>query len=198
VLRIAVLGHAWAGLLDYLDPDGPMPFMPSSRRFFYWNMCDLGGFAGGMRAPSSATGPRSARRSACRTRSPASSARQSITRKPKPVAYTQAERRLRAQTYHALYGLDAQLACLAEGFPFVFGFTVFEGFLSAEVARTGVYAMPDLGREKVVGGHAMMAVGYSVPKQQVLVRNSWGEGWGQGGFAWLPMPMLDSDDTARL
>jgi len=50
-------------------------------------------------------------------------------------------------------------ACLAEGFPFAFGFTVYSSFESATVARTGVMPMPKKG-EKVLGGHAVVAVGY--------------------------------------
>ena len=49
--------------------------------------------------------------------------------------------------------------CLADGFPFVFGFTVYDSFESAAVARTGVLQMPK-PREGVVGGHAVLAVGY--------------------------------------
>jgi hypothetical protein len=45
-------------------------------------------------------------------------------------------------------------SCLAEGFPFVFGFTVYESFESQQVARTGVVLMPK-SKEGVVGCHAV-------------------------------------------
>ena len=49
----------------------------------------------------------------------------------------------------------AQLkSCLSEGFPFVFGFTVYESFESQEVAETGMLSMPKPD-EKVIGGHAV-------------------------------------------
>jgi C1A family cysteine protease len=47
----------------------------------------------------------------------------------------------------------------SSGYPFVFGFTVYEGFESIEVAETGHASMPTSG-ENVVGRHAVVAVGY--------------------------------------
>ena len=68
-------------------------------------------------------------------------------------------------------------ACLAAGYPFVFGITVYESFESDEVAHSGVAPMPRLGA--VLGGHAVMAAGYDDASQRFLVRNSWGAvgGW---------------------
>ena len=92
----------------------------------------------------------------------------------------------RATTYSRVNrDLDQMKACLAAGYPFVFGFTVYESFESAEVARTGVASMP-ASDEKVVGGHAVLAVGYDDAAQTFLVRNSWGTGWGQAGYFTMP------------
>ena len=44
--------------------------------------------------------------------------------------------------------------CLASGYPFVFGFTVYESFEGDPVTRTGHVPMPESG-EGVVGGHAV-------------------------------------------
>jgi C1A family cysteine protease len=38
----------------------------------------------------------------------------------------------------------------------------------------------------VVGGHAVLLVGYDLNSRLWRVRNSWGTGWGEGGYAWLP------------
>lgn len=40
--------------------------------------------------------------------------------------------------------------------------------------------------ETVLGGHAVMAVGYDDGPGTLLVRNSWGNGWGMGGYFTLP------------
>ncbi len=79
--------------------------------------------------------------------------------------------------------------CLAEGFPFVFGFTVYESFESDEVRAGGVVPMPSSG-EQVLGGHAVLAVGYDDGTQRFLVRNSWGTEWGQHGHFTMPYAYL--------
>lgn len=80
-------------------------------------------------------------------------------------------------------------ACLASGDPFVFGFTVYESFESQEVASTGVAPMPG-PNEQVLGGHAVLAVGYDDSQQRFIVRNSWGTGWGQAGYFTIPYAYL--------
>lgn len=73
--------------------------------------------------------------------------------------------------------------------PVVFGFTVFESFESAAVADTGIMPMPNINKEKILGGHAVMAMGWKVINGQeyLEVRNSWGTGWGDQGYFWMPM-----------
>ncbi len=49
--------------------------------------------------------------------------------------------------------------------------------------------MPGSG-EKVVGGHAVMCVGYDDQAQQFTIRNSWGTQWGQNGYFKMPYAYL--------
>jgi C1A family cysteine protease len=79
--------------------------------------------------------------------------------------------------------------CLAAGFPFVFGFSVYASFESDAVARTGNAPMP-VPNEKLLGGHAVLAVGYDNPKARFIVRNSWGTGWGMKGYFTMPYKYL--------
>mmetsp|Transcript_35701 Transcript_35701/g.89810 ORF Transcript_35701/g.89810 Transcript_35701/m.89810 type:complete len:319 (+) Transcript_35701:107-1063(+) len=81
--------------------------------------------------------------------------------------------------------LEDMKGVINEGFPFVFGFAVFESFMTAEVAATGVVPMPS-SFEAVLGGHAVQACGYDDEKQWFIVRNSWGEEWGDKGYFYLP------------
>jgi C1A family cysteine protease len=85
--------------------------------------------------------------------------------------------------------------CLAAGFPFVFGFTVYESFESDAVAKSGIVPMPG-AEESAVGGHAVMAVGYDDAASRFLVRNSWGSGWGVGGYFTIPYAYLADEDLA--
>ena len=86
--------------------------------------------------------------------------------------------------------------CLASGFPFVFGFSVFSGFESQEVAATGIVNMPQNG-ETCLGGHAVYAVGYDMDTDRVLVANSWGDGWGQRGFFTIPFAYITNPEYAQ-
>jgi C1A family cysteine protease len=91
--------------------------------------------------------------------------------------------------------LHQMQACLAQGFPFVFGFTVYDSFESEEVAKTGEVPLPPRG-ETVLGGHAVLAVGYDDSIQRFHVRNSWGEGWGKGGYCTMPYGYLSDPQLA--
>ena len=70
-----------------------------------------------------------------------------------------------------------------------------EGLLSVEgdillpgsTTTTGVVSMPK-NTEVLIGGHAMMLVGYD--KSNFIVRNSWGDKWGDGGYCYVPYNYL--------
>jgi C1A family cysteine protease len=85
--------------------------------------------------------------------------------------------------------------CLASGYPFAFGFTVYESFESDAVAQTGNMPMPK-SDEQVIGGHAVLAVGYDNEDRVLIVRNSWGEGWGDAGYFYMPYAYLLDDNLA--
>jgi C1A family cysteine protease len=105
--------------------------------------------------------------------------------RPRKSCYVEALRH-RVVLYQRLIPTLNQLrGCLATGYPFVFGFTVYEGFESPKVAKTGHAPMPKPD-ERALGGHAVMAVGYDDPKQWFLLRNSWGPEWGMKGYFTLP------------
>ena len=78
--------------------------------------------------------------------------------------------------------LQAWKEALASGLPVVFGCLLFESFDDCN-RNGGVVPMPDpseMARESH-GGHAMCAVGYSDREKVFLVRNSWGDPWGDAG-----------------
>jgi C1A family cysteine protease len=115
--------------------------------------------------------------------------------KPPATCYRHAKK-YRAIGYQRVVQSLAQMkGCLASGYPFVFGFTVYESFESDQVARTGVVPMP-AAAEKVLGGHAVLAVGYDDTAQRFIVRNSWGRRWGIAGYFTIPYAYLADDNLA--
>lgn len=118
-----------------------------------------------------------------------------FAQKPPPKAYADAKQDL-VLTYARVNQDPAQMqGCLADGYPFVFGFTVYESFESQAVAATGVVPMP-AAQEKTLGGHAVLAVGYDDSQQRFIVRNSWGTGWGMDGYFTMPYAYLTSRNLA--
>jgi C1A family cysteine protease len=105
--------------------------------------------------------------------------------KPPASAYQAATKDLVTSYKRITRSLAQYKACLASGYPFVFGITVYESFESAAVAQSGVVPMPATS-EKTLGGHAVLAVGYDDASQRLVVRNSWGPGWGMQGYFTLP------------
>ena len=91
--------------------------------------------------------------------------------------------------------LDQMKGCLADGYPFVFGFSVYESFESPTVARTGIVPLPKPS-ERVLGGHAVMAAGYDDARKSFIVRNSWSAKWGQKGYCWMPYDYLTAPGLA--
>jgi C1A family cysteine protease len=118
-----------------------------------------------------------------------------FAKRPDPGCY-QIARTDKVASYARVAQISNQMkGCLADGFPFVFGFTVYQSFESLDVEKTGIVPMPSPG-EPVAGGHAVMAVGYDDAQQRFIVRNSWGAAWGQKGYCTMPYAYLADSHLA--
>jgi C1A family cysteine protease len=109
--------------------------------------------------------------------------------RPPAAAYAAAKGDLVASYARVSQSLSQMQGCLADGYPFVFGFTVYDSFESAKVAKTGIVPMPSSG-EKVAGGHCVAAVGYQDANRVFIIRNSWGKGRGMRGYCTMPYEYL--------
>jgi C1A family cysteine protease len=90
-------------------------------------------------------------------------------------------------------------SALANKHPIVFGFTVYESFETAKVAETGWVPYPNVEKEQILGGHAVLAVGYLIHNNHLyfVVRNSWGADWGDKGYCYMPASMLLDGDISN-
>jgi C1A family cysteine protease len=88
---------------------------------------------------------------------------------------------------------------LADGYPVTLAINVYQSFESPDNLHTGVINMPQSG-EKILGGHAMLLVGYDDASQRFIFRNSWklkdGTPWGDKGYGTIPYQYIASTDLA--
>ncbi len=91
--------------------------------------------------------------------------------------YTDAKKEIVGQYQAVEQDLNTIKAALASGLPIVIGVGIYESFESDAVATTGRVPMP-AAHEKLLGGHALVVVGYDDASKTWLVRNSWGTAWG--------------------
>ena len=90
--------------------------------------------------------------------------------------------------------LNAWKSALADGYPIIFGLSLYNSFDNHR--KPGLVPMPT--KKEVAradhSGHAMLCVGYSEPDQVFIVRNSWGKGWGDKGYCYLPYRYVINED----
>lgn len=113
--------------------------------------------------------------------------------KPPKLAYDDAIKR-KGVVYARLKSLNDMLHCLSNGYPVVYGMTVYEAFELLD-QRNNVLPMPTK-QDTPLGGHALCMVGYDKRKQAFLVRNSWGTSWGDAGYFWLPFDYATNRDLS--
>jgi C1A family cysteine protease len=174
---------------------GLRDFMPS-RLFIYYNERDIEGTVDSDSGAMIRDGIKSvAKLGVCKeTTWPYKTA--DFRQKPSDKAYTEAAKHQALVYRRVIANLHQLQGCLASGSPVVFGFSVYESFESEDVARTGEVPLPPRG-ETLIGGHAVVSVGYDDSTQRFLVRNSWGDAWGQQGYCTMPYGYLTDPSLAR-
>ncbi|CAF3895127.1 unnamed protein product [Rotaria sordida] len=106
--------------------------------------------------------------------------------KPKKQCYEAAEEYTITEALEVDIDINEMKSCLAQGFPIIIGLNLYSSFDKA--MEKGIVPMPikeEISRSKH-GSHALLASGYSDKSQAFIVRNSWGEEWGDKGYCYVP------------
>lgn len=116
-----------------------------------------------------------------------------VVEKPDLNAYNQAQRSIIKQYSRVPVKLANIQNVLIHNIPIVFGMTLYGSFMENSVALNGIVPMPS-STDSIVGGHAMLIVGFD--DKNFIVRNSWGEGWGDKGYCYIPHEYLTNENLA--
>lgn len=164
-----------------------------SRLFIYYNERDMEGSVASDSGAMIRDGIKSlVKLGACREKLWAySDGPTKFKRKPSTKCFTEALNH-QLVTYQRVTGPAGIQAAIAAGYPVVAGFTVYESFESDAVAKSGVVPIPAPG-EQVMGGHAILIVGYSKIAKRWVVRNSWAADWGDQGYCYMPFEIPFTD-----
>jgi C1A family cysteine protease len=118
------------------------------------------------------------------------------TNKPPTNAYTEGLNHQILESSRVQQTITSMKGCLISGYPFVVGILIYSSFEKVTVTTTGYVSMPNPSKEKILGGHAVICVGYNDNKGVWIMKNSWGSRWGDKGHFYLPYNYLLSNKLA--
>ena len=116
-----------------------------------------------------------------------------FTTKPSQRAYDQALQHKVTKFKNIDQNLDQIKISIINYNPVVFGFNVYDSFRTID--EKGIMPMPKQD-EKILGGHAVVAVGFDDTMKCFTVRNSWGESWGDKGYFYMPYEFITNPEYA--
>jgi C1A family cysteine protease len=187
--------NAIGGAIEFDQKKGGLPQFVPSRLFIYYNERNMEGTVNSDSGGQIRDGIKSVATLGAPPESDWPYNIAKFTQKPPAKSYTDAKQHLVVLYQRLIQELNTLKGCLASGFPFVFGFTCYESFESEKVAKTGMLPMPG-SSEKVVGGHAVLCVGYDDKARMFTIRNSWGPSWGLKGYFKMPYAYLTNSRLA--
>ena len=118
--------------------------------------------------------------------------------KPSTAAYTDALKR-KVTGYQRCANFTAVKNALALGNPVVIGFDVYESFEQGawQLANgSGLMPYPNTSTEQLLGGHAVLIVGYNDSTQRFIVKNSWGTSWADRGYFYMPYTVIQNSSMS--
>jgi len=188
-------GNAWAGLVEYLQKKDGVAEATPSRLFIYYNERVIENEVATDAGASISNGAQVVSTQGCPPETDWPYVIANFAEKPPAAAFADGLNHLAFQVQQVAQDLTAMKDLLANSLPIVIGFTVYQSFESPQVAKTGIVPLPR-HNETVLGGHAVLVVGYDDSTSMFIVRNSWGTGWGQAGYFMMPYGYLTNPRLA--
>lgn len=102
--------------------------------------------------------------------------------------------RRKVTLYERASGFDSVVNAISNQYPVIVGFDVYSSFYN--IGRDGRMAYPNISKERLLGGHAVLLVGYDNNKQCFIARNSWGANWGEKGYFYMPYDVIRNSDMS--
>ena len=96
-------------------------------------------------------------------------------------------------SYQRAVDFNQVIDSITSGYPVTIGFNVYSSFDSPVVARTGIMPYPNVNKERLLGGHAVLLVGYNKDNNTFIARNSWGTRWGDKGYFYMPFQVIQNN-----
>jgi len=187
--------HAISAAFDFENYRQTGNFLAPSRLFLYYNERDMEGTVTSDAGAQIRDGIKSVASLGLCPESDWSYDPDKFSLHPPPNCYADAVKHTSLSYWSVNQNISDFKACLAQGFPFAFGFAVYESFEDDSTSATGEVSMPDQS-ETMLGGHAVLAVGYDDVEDWIVCRNSWGADWGDSGYFYLPYPYVSSPKLA--
>lgn len=182
-----------SGLREYMEMQAGKPFVAMSRLWLYWQERSIEGTISTDAGAYLRDGMKVLNQMGCAPETDFPYDITKFTETPSAQSNTDAQN-YKVYEYHRVMSYDDLKAALASGHVVAFGFSVPESFEDWGVANGGgILTTPDLTKEKILGGHAVDAVGYNLinNEEYIIFRNSWGTSWGAQGYGMMPKSYWD-------
>jgi C1A family cysteine protease len=101
-------------------------------------------------------------------------------------------KRRKVLRYERVLDHNGCIDALNQGYPIIIGFYVYSSFITSNVYQNGIMPYPNTTRERFLGGHAVLLVGYDTTTETYIARNSWGIYWGDAGYFYMPFRVIQN------
>ncbi|MCE7699474.1 MAG: C1 family peptidase [Methanobacterium paludis] len=180
--------NALAGILEYWEKNNEQSYVDASRLFTYYvTRHEIEGQSGDTGATIRDTMKSLNQFGTCAEKTlPYITSK--FDKKPSAKCFKEATG-FESVTYVSLKTLTQIQQSLAAGIPVIFGTTLYSNICdeSGNIGTSPYIPLPGKG-DNVIGGHAIVAVGYFKDvngKLWLIFRNSWGTSWGENGYGYI-------------